>query len=621
MQTIQQHFRELGREPTDIELETIAQTWSEHCSHKTLAGRVTYTDENGTRQFDNLLKETIFAATQQIRAAAGRGRLVRERLSRQRRRRAVRRRASTSLQGRDAQSPERDRAVRRGEHGRRRRDPRHARHGPGREADLQHRRLLLRPARYAGRTSCRRACCIRGGSCGASSPACATTATAWAFPTVNGAIYFDERYVGNPLVFCGNVGLIPARQGVQGGAAGRPDRRRRRPHRAATAFTGRRSQQRRADAREREGQRRGGADRQRDHREEGARRAARRPATDGLFTRHHRLRGGRLLAAPSARWGRRSAPRSGSTRRRSSTKGCRYTEIWISEAQERMVLAVPEDKWPRLEALCRSEDVEAAVIGRFVPTGRLELRYHGTSRRPARHALPARRPAEGRAAGDVSSRRTPSPKSAVRTPQLRVRLQRRRCCNSSRSLNIASKEWVIRQYDHEVQGGSVIKPLVGVANDGPSDAAVLRPVLGVAAGAGDRLRHEPAVRRPRPVPHGGLRDRRGGAQLRRRRGRSRAGSPSSTTSAGATPTGPETLGALVRAAEACRDVAVAFGTPFISGKDSLNNEFSYDAGGQRRTIQIPHTLLDQRAGPGRRRAPLRDDGPEGGRATCSIRSA
>jgi len=47
----------------------------------------------------------------------------------------------------------------------------------------------------------------------------------------------------------------------------------------------------------------------------------------------------------------------------------------------------------------------------------------------------------------------------------------------------------------------------------------------------------------------------------------------------------------VRAALACHDVAIAFGTPFISGKDSLNNEFSYDADGQRRTIQIPHTLL------------------------------
>ena len=49
-------------------------------------------------------------------------------------------------------------------------------------------------------------------------------------PTVNGAIYFDPRYVGNPLVFCGNVGLIPAGQGVQGAAARRSDRRGRRPH-------------------------------------------------------------------------------------------------------------------------------------------------------------------------------------------------------------------------------------------------------------------------------------------------------------------------------------------------------------------------------------------------------
>jgi phosphoribosylformylglycinamidine synthase len=54
---------------------------------------------------------------------------------------------------------------------------------------------------------------------------------------------------------------------------------------------------------------------------------------------------------------------------------------------------------------------------------------------------------------------------------------------------------------------------------------------------------------------------------------------------------PETLGALVRAALACRDVALAFGTPFISGKDSLNNEFSYEANGERRTIKIPDTLL------------------------------
>ena len=71
METIQRHFCEVGRDPTDVELETIAQTWSEHCSHKTLAGRIAYRDERGERRFQNMLKETIFAATQQIRREWG----------------------------------------------------------------------------------------------------------------------------------------------------------------------------------------------------------------------------------------------------------------------------------------------------------------------------------------------------------------------------------------------------------------------------------------------------------------------------------------------------------------------------------------------------------------------
>src|SRR3984885_13378147 len=58
-------------------------------------------------------------------------------------------------------------------------------------------------------------------------------------------------------------------------------------------------------------------------------------------------------------------------------EGLSYTEIWISESQERMVLAVPPEKWPELETLCRSGGVEAAVLGRFETTGRLRLNYGG----------------------------------------------------------------------------------------------------------------------------------------------------------------------------------------------------------------------------------------------------
>src|SRR3954454_19624542 len=67
MQAIQAHYRELAREPTEIEFETIAQTWSEHCSHKTLKGRV----DCGDRVYENLLEDTIFAATAEIRRRLG----------------------------------------------------------------------------------------------------------------------------------------------------------------------------------------------------------------------------------------------------------------------------------------------------------------------------------------------------------------------------------------------------------------------------------------------------------------------------------------------------------------------------------------------------------------------
>jgi phosphoribosylformylglycinamidine synthase len=169
-------------------------------------------------------------------------------------------------------------------------------------------------------------------------------------------------------------------------------------------------------------------------------------------------------------------------------------------------------------------------------------------------------------------------------------------CNSDLSqilgsLNVASKQWVIRQYDHEVQGGSVVKPLVGVNNDGPSDAAVLRPRLesrrGIVVACGMNPYYgeldtyhmaasaiDEAVRNCVAV----------GADPRRIAILDNFCWGDCEKS--------ETLGALVRAALACYDVAVGLGTPFISGKDSLNNEFSYvDDAGQRHTIAIPPTLL------------------------------
>jgi phosphoribosylformylglycinamidine synthase len=156
---------------------------------------------------------------------------------------------------------------------------------------------------------------------------------------------------------------------------------------------------------------------------------------------------------------------------------------------------------------------------------------------------------------------------------------------------VASKEWVIRQYDHEVQGGSVIKPLVGVQNDGPGDAAVIRPVLSSRRGL---------------VLSCGMNPYYGELDSYHMAASAIDEAIRNCVAVGADPSRiaildnfcwgytdrPETLGSLVRASLACYDSAVALKTPFISGKDSLNNEFSFtDASGRKQTISIPASLL------------------------------
>jgi len=146
---------------------------------------------------------------------------------------------------------------------------------------------------------------------------------------------------------------------------------------------------------------------------------------------------------------------------------------------------------------------------------------------------------------------------------------------------------VIRQYDHEVQGGSVIKPLVGVKEDGPSDAAVVMPVLGSWVGV--------AVANGLNPLYGDIDPYRMAAAAIDEAVRNVVavgGDPSRTAILDNFCWGnihdPAVLGALVRTAEACRDVAIAYGTPFVSGKDSLNNTFTGPNGDR---INIPHTLL------------------------------
>ncbi|HBO46255.1 MAG TPA: phosphoribosylformylglycinamidine synthase, partial [Planctomycetaceae bacterium] len=143
MRTIQAHFNDLGRDPTDVELETLAQTWSEHCSHKTLAGRIRYRDETGETAYQNMLKETIFAATQHLRHEAGEKDWC---VSVFEDNAGVIRfddRHNVVFKVETHNHPSALEPLRRGEHGRRRRHSRSDGHRHGGQADLQHRRLLL----------------------------------------------------------------------------------------------------------------------------------------------------------------------------------------------------------------------------------------------------------------------------------------------------------------------------------------------------------------------------------------------------------------------------------------------------------------------------------------------
>jgi phosphoribosylformylglycinamidine synthase len=272
--------------------------------------------------------------------------------------------------------------------------------------------------------------------------------------------------------------------------------------------------------------------------------------------------------------------------------GLRHDEIWISEAQERMVLSVPPKNVAALLELAAGEDVEATVIGTFgtekqdlilryagTEVGRISMKFlHDGLPRPMRKAVVIEGPAGNAAAGKAD--RSPAAAAAE------TLAPRERILKLLSHPNIASKHWIIRQYDHEVQGGSVIKPLAGPKQIGPSDAAVIRPKLsnrrgvvlscGMAPWIEDPYRMalaaiDEAVRNAVAV----------GADLDRLAILDNFCWPSVDDEL--------TMGTLVRACEACRDASLAYRIPFISGKDSLHNQFTNQETGQ--VLRIPRTLL------------------------------
>jgi len=574
MKAIQDYFKAIGRDPTDVELESIAQTWSEHCGHKTFKSDVEYTGPEGKKTYKNLLKSTIARATEQLKkkwcisvfvdnagviefddkhavcfkvethnhpsaiepyggASTGIGGVIRDPLG-------------TGLGAKPVANTDVFCFAR----------------PDFKMEDLP--KGVLHPRRvFKGVVSGVRDYGNRMG-----------------IPTINGAIWFDDRYLGNPLVYCGNIGLLPkdkskkayAKPGdlvvVVGGKTGRDGIH------GATFSSGELTD--RSDTEFSHAVQIGNAITEkkvadvilqaRDH-------------ADGCLYNAITDCGAGGLSSAVGEMGELCGAEVDLEKVPLKYQGLRHDEIWISEAQERMVLAVSPEKWPKLKAICDSEDVEATAIGTFADHKKLILRYQGNQ--------------VADLAMDFLHNGLPKMKKKARWSVKQFPTPARRNNGVGETLlrllahpNIASKEWVIRQYDHEVQGGSVIKPLTG-PNDGPGDASVFTPVLGsnrgVAVGCGINPNYgqidpywmaacciDEAIRNVVAV----------------------GGDPKLTALLDNfcwdRCNNEEKLGTLVRAAEGCYKASKGFGTPFISGKDSLNNEFVTESGER---ISIPPTLL------------------------------
>ncbi|MEL7157987.1 MAG: AIR synthase-related protein, partial [Actinomycetota bacterium] len=239
-------------------------------------------------------------------------------------------------------------------------------------------------------------------------------------------------------------------------------------------------------------------------------------------------------------------------------------EVWLSEAQERMVLAVPDPE-PVL-ALARRWSVDAAVIGHFTGDGRL-LVVDGEEHLVDLDLafLHNGRPRLELTAAPLPTDRPERIEVDVEPADMVLRLLAHP--------SIRSNESVVRTYDHEVLGGTIVRPYGGVAGDGPADGAVLVPPgtsgdRGIAIGIGANVvigRYDTEAMAWAAVDEAIRNAVASGAdpdQL----------SLLDNFSWG-NPTDPETLARLVAATRGCHDAALAYRAPFVSGKDSLYNEF------------------------------------------------
>ena len=576
----------LGNALTDVELEALAQTWSEHCKHKIFSAKIEYEDENGHREtIDSLFKTYIVGATRDIRNKMGDKdfclSVFKDNAG------VIRFNDDWSLvfKVETHNSPS---AL----------DPYGGaltgivgvnRDGVGTgmgarlifntdvfcfaspflEKELPPR--LLHPRRIFDGV-------VEGVEHGGNKSG---------IPTVNGSLVFDDRFAGKPLVYCGTAAIMPAelngkpchekkvlvgdhivmaggrigKDGIHGATFSSEELHEGSPVTAVQIgdpITQRRMFDFLAIA-----QQRGLYNSITDNGAGGLSSSVGEMAEDtGGFEMH-------LDRAPL------------------KYPGLQPWEILISEAQERMTIAVPPENLQAFMTLAAEMDVEVADLGTFTDSGYFHCLYRGKTvsylsmeflhEGVPQMVIPAR--------WELKNHTEPVfPQPSDLNTTLAGLLGH---------LNICSKESVVRRYDHEVQAGTVIKPLTGVANDGPSDAAVFRPVFDsfegtvVAHGICPTYSDIDTYHMMACAIDEGLRNYvSSGGNIEHVAGLDNFCWCDPVKSE-KTPDGEYKAAQLVRANKALYDYCVAFGVPLISGKDSMKND--YQIGSTK--ISIPPTVL------------------------------
>ncbi|WP_218104049.1 phosphoribosylformylglycinamidine synthase subunit PurL [Thermogemmatispora onikobensis] len=584
MQAIQEYFRRQGREPTDVELETLAQTWSEHCSHKTFKATVAYRELTPAGEvaleetIPGLLRSFIMRATSEL----ARPWVVS---------------AFSDNAGLVQFTDGYDLAFKVETHN----HPSAIEPFGGANTGVGGviRDVLGVSARPI---ACTDVLCfgppdtpVEALPPGVLAPRRVASGVVngvrdygnkMGIPTVNGAVLYHREYLCNPLVFCGCLGLLPhgshprrVEPGdlvvVLGGRTGRDGIH------GATFSSGEMSSETQAVA--------GSAV------QIGAPITEKKVADVVLQARERRLYhaitdcGAGGFSSAIGEMGAETGVRVDLAQAPLKYQGLAPWEIWLSEAQERMVLAVPPACLDELLALCALEEVEATVLGEFTADGRLTVTWGEEVVADLEMAfLHEGRPQ--RALEAVWQQRPLTVGSATASPEA-LPDAADALLTLLRHPTIGSKEGVVRRYDHEVQGATVRKPLVGRAGNGPGDGAVLQPLL-----------EDLTLPRAAVVLTNGLNPLYGkidpyhmalNAVDEALRNLTALGGDIERTAlldnfCWGNPADPEQLGMLVRAVRGCYDAALGFGTPFISGKDSLNNEYRF---GERRLPVIPTLLI------------------------------